>query len=347
MTFSYSCGPIGAQLPIFYTPGSANAAPGAIHLTPSGGLNFATTSPKRFAQVSFADIIFFIFLFIDISYLTSIIDNIIIYFYLIIFTRFNMNNIGVFLNNRTVSKHFLLADLPVRFGDWCLTPVRCLFDGNKVVVGFRNTSLSVDHEKEYSAKNEWSYKPKRNFLRVVASIVLLIPGLIIGSAFKGLGFLSQSIRTRHRLAVIHFTPVNLTIGSQNARLNLDAIKQKLLEFRTRNQYNQPTNLVVFAEEGTFINEDPGFISLNPQKIILDGARIIHAPSAIGRLDETLCGRGWDRRAVRNLTVVGDASADKTTFVTQWKVKSVNEAILDAPPKLSLFSFERLKRVYIV
>ncbi len=96
-----------------------------------------------------------------------------------------MNNIGIFLNNRSIDKGFFnISDAPVAFGDWCLTPVRCLFDGNKVTVSNKNGSLTVDHEKEY-ANSDFSWgKPKRNLLRVIASILFIIPGLIIGSAFN-------------------------------------------------------------------------------------------------------------------------------------------------------------------
>src|ERR1700722_17071013 len=195
-----------------------------------------------------------------------------------------MNNVSVFFNNRTFTKDsFSISDTPVVFGDWCLTPVRCLFDGNKVTVSNKDGSLTVDHEKEYATSGY-----RRNFLQVVASIVLIIPGLIIGSVFKGLGYLSQSTRKRHNLATQHYTPLDRTIGSPEARLNLEGLRQKLNQIRQVNNLNQPTkNLVIYAEEGTTINEDPGLISLQPQKIILVDARIVHQPSALGRLDEAL------------------------------------------------------------
>lgn len=117
-----------------------------------------------------------------------------------------MFDIHVFLNCRTVKKDSsTIWDIPVVYGDWCLTPVRCLFNGDKVEVFDMNQSIEVDIEKEYFSSTSFLQsnldKPKRNFLRVVASILLIIPGIIIGSLSKGLGYLSQSTRERHTLTV--------------------------------------------------------------------------------------------------------------------------------------------------
>lgn len=253
-----------------------------------------------------------------------------------------MNNIGIFLNNRIVDKkHFVLADLTVSLGNWCLSPVRCLFNGSKVSISYKNQILNIDHHKEYSNSSGYSYVlPKRNLIRVIASIVLIVPGLILGSAFKGLGYLSDTIRHRHQLAVRHFTPVHYTIGSPEKRLTLGEISQELKAYGQGNALNQPAKyIIVYAEEGTMIEQDPGFLNLNPQKIILVGARILHAPGLF-RLDDSLCDNGWDSCALRAIRLGGPVHPEDTTLVTQRKMASVQAAIQDAPPK-------NLKRVYIV
>lgn len=256
-----------------------------------------------------------------------------------------MNSVNVFLNNRIVIKNaFYISDIPIALGDWFLTPVRCLFDGNKVIFSVNNKdSITVDHEKEYYGWN----KPERNFLRVVASIIFIIPGIIIGSAFKGIGYLWEFNRVCHRLVIRHYTSVDHTIGAPENRLNLEAIKQQLSDLRQNNQLNQPTkNLIVYAEEGTAINEDPGIIGFDPQKTILVGARIVHQPSRVGRLDEALIRYGWEERGcVRKVSNTHEI--DNSTYVIQWKKKSVQAALDDVPARKSIFSTERYKRVYIV
>ena len=267
-----------------------------------------------------------------------------------------MHNISVFFNSRTVNKDsFGFADVPVAFGDWCLTPVRCLFNGNKVTVSTRDGIVQVDHEKEYAQENiEHAVynlygfgKPKRTYTRVILAIVFLVPGVIIGSAFKGLGYLAKPIRDRHNLAVQHFTPVTRTIGSQEGPLDIAGIIQKLAEQRRNNHLHQTTEtLIIYAQAGTQIKEDPGIRDFDPKKLILVGTQMIHGPSDSlgGCMDENL-DRTWENR--RRPGVMKDAVRVEGSFAVQWKVRSIEAAIKDVPPRRSFFSFERYKRIYVV
>ena len=251
-----------------------------------------------------------------------------------------MDHFTLFFNNRTLNTDSLsLTDLPVAFGDWILTPVRCLFNGNKVTVSTKNAIVTVDHEKEYyvNSARGW-HKPKRNFLRVVASIVLLMPCLLIGSFIKGLGYLSKSIRERHLLAIQHFIPVHRTIGPEGERLNLEQIKQRLNEQNQNNHLHQPTkSLIIYAQPGTRIKEDPGILALDPQKLILVGAWLVHGPSARGCLDEQL-DSSWEQRTILPFNV--------ESFAVQRQANSIAEALEDLPPRRSFFS-DRYKRIYIL
>lgn len=259
-----------------------------------------------------------------------------------------MGNLSIFFNHRITRREaFTLYDVPAALGDFFLTPVRCLFNGNKITISIKDQLITVTNEKEY-ASTRWDWqKPKRNFLRVIASIVLLAPGLILGSVIKGLGYLSKVIRARHKLTLLHYIPIDRTVGTDQNRLNLDQIKQQLEELRKNNWINQPTKtLIVYAQPNTQINTDPGFLALHPQKIILVGARIVHQPCAGNRLDDTLAGSSnWESRSFR--TIKNGTQANFGTFITQWQVNSVQDAIQDIPPKKSLFSSERYRRVYVV
>jgi hypothetical protein len=94
--------------------------------------------------------------------------------------------------------------------------------------------------------------------------VLLIPGLLIGSALKGASYLSDSIKQQHNWIVQHYTPVDRIVGSEEKRLDLTAIKERLEELAQHNPLAQPTkNLVIYAKDGTIISDDPGILKLKP------------------------------------------------------------------------------------
>ncbi len=99
-----------------------------------------------------------------------------------------MNSMCVFLSTKT--KHFSNErdtgtvyfhrnPLSTIIGDFCLTPIRYLFDGEIVKVTFnsKNEIVKAKDSKEFKVEN-------KSFLRTIASIILLAPGLIIGIAFK-------------------------------------------------------------------------------------------------------------------------------------------------------------------
>lgn len=158
--------------------------------------------------------------------------------------------------------------------------------------------------------------------------------------------MSQSICDRHNLTVQHYTPVDRTIGSAEARLDLEKIKQQLNEARQSNNLKRPTqNLIIYAEEGTEIKEDPGILHLNPKKLILIGAQLIHGPSLLGCLDENL-GSNWEKNKAGKISL-HDAEPVGGCFVVQWKVKSLAAALQDVPPRKSIFSLGRYNRIYVI
>ena len=269
-----------------------------------------------------------------------------------------MNHFAVFFNHRvhayTSSSNF--SDRSVKFGNWCLTPVRCLFDGNKIGIFYETRNHTVVSKllssKEYlNSTFNMSNRPKKNVWRVVASIILLIPGLIIGSAFKGLGYLSPSIRAYHQLVIRHYTPVDHIIGSEENRLNLSQIEAQLREIRENNLLTQPTrNVVIYAEEGTQIEKDPypGILDLDPKKLILIGAQLTRSPSSTSCLDMYMQSDSyWEQRHTPNRPKNATLLKECRTNTAQWKVESLAAAVRDTPPRISLFSFERYKRVYVV
>ena len=88
-------------------------------------------------------------------------------------------------------------------------------------------------------------------------------------------------------------------------------------------------LIIYGSGDVRLNDDPGIGRLNPKKLILVGARIVHDPCAGKRLDDTLAGREeWLSSSVRN--------APGYTFIKQETVSSVEEAMAHQPPSRGLF-----------
>lgn len=274
-----------------------------------------------------------------------------------------MGNFSVFLNDRIVNNNsYSSADLPVACGNFCLLPVRCLFKGHKVTIFTTNTptgtALNVRHETE----------SKRTFLRVIASILFLVPGLLLGCIFKGIGYLSPSIRENHKLSMqrpmpnpsentpdahpaadprprtAQYTPIN--VGSNEERLGLEGIEKALTDLRELQRGAvTPNALVIYAQPGTEFNTDPGFLYLKLDKVILVGARIIHDSCAGRRLDDALAtsDRNWESSFTRE----GSPTYFRyLTFVKQHPMASVDAALADVPPNIRGTS-ERYKRIYLV
>lgn len=256
------------------------------------------------------------------------------------------NHIGVFLNDRieNISEHESsrspndLLNKAVKFGNWCLTPVRYLCNGNKVTITYKKGGwVSGKHEKEYFQCEE---KTQR-FFKGIASLVLIIPGLIAGSLFKGLGYLSQPIREGHRLAVIHYAPTDIIIGSPENRLSLKEVEKEIIKESSNKTgygfYQWTKNLIVYLprDQPTHIMEDPGFMKLNPQRIILDGTRI------------SLCNL-FQKNLVQNNFETAVFGSCVNHFIVTKSVKSVDAALKRSswPFPLSLF-LSTYRQVYVV
>lgn len=265
-----------------------------------------------------------------------------------------MSGFSIFLNSKVVNGdgHFRCADIPKNLGDRLLTPIRYLFNGNEVTVTHGNrVPFEVSHKAIYERGNSRNLDDiKSLFVKVLAiilfailyfpallfkelaygeptfhetvlAIAFLVPGLILGSVFKGISFLSKSIREEHSLAVKHFTPIErLNVGKHNALLNIAGIANELAN---QNPLNQPVNaLVIFAQPGTVINTDPGIVRHKPKKLILVNAEITHHR---GGLDDQLAhDPDWDSHSYG---IVANGSR-----VIQTRVASLGAALLEKPSK---------------
>lgn len=126
------------------------------------------------------------------------------------------------------------------------------------------------------------------------------------------------------------------IGSPTHRLDEKGI-QESLQINSILRRENIDALVIFGHGSVEINDDPGIVALNPKKLILVGAKIIHGPShGFGsRLDDQLFRTNeWHSTSHR-----GDR---KNTYLHQIEVNTVEEAIAATPPVA-----ERPRAVYLV
>lgn len=254
-----------------------------------------------------------------------------------------MNNAGIFFNVCLEDSYSGLSDL----GNSFLTPVRYLFKGRSVKIIINdNLEPTMHHVRSYhktpghQSKSYPLHSLPKNFFKTVLAIVTLIPGLLLGTIFKGLSYLQKSTREEHLALKSHFTPQNVVIGTVDDALNLQQIENALRQI----PLNKKIDALVITGNQVEINTDPGISRLNPKKLILIGAKIVHKPG-INRLDEALLRKGswlWkDGRAFQKMQKV-----EENTFVTQIHVHTLEEALNHPLPRKPK-SLSRYHAVYVV
>lgn len=244
-----------------------------------------------------------------------------------------MNGACLFFNTQ-IKNSGLLATI----GDAGLAPLRDLLGGRTVeIVKNGDDAWEMHHVRSFHKNGEFNrstsnwklHSSPTSQIKTLAAIALLIPGLVL-SIFKALAYLFADMRQRHALAKEHFTPINRVIGSIAHPINTIQELRDALKREQNQPKHQPTNALVIHGNGQLaINEDPGILRLNPMKLILDGAQIVHRPSAIGRLDDAMWETGkWQVGATRIITV---ANIDATA-INDHGVASVKEALEVQAPR---------------
>lgn len=260
-----------------------------------------------------------------------------------------MNDLCIFLNTRVENSGALAW-----IGDKSLAPFRYLFHGKTIRVQPRtlDKEIEIHHvasfdkrgEGNYSSTN-WNLKSSSTgMIKTALSIVFLIPGFILGAAFKGLAYLFSDVRGNHALTKEHFTPVNRVIGSTfNPITTYEELRKELAAERKFNPKNQPTNALIIHGDGNLtINEDPGILQFNPMKLVLVGAQIVHRPSASGRLDDAMSRTGkWQVSAVR----VATSTNPDTSFTKSQSVNSIDDALKASAPRRNWTSSKRYHMIF--
>lgn len=259
-----------------------------------------------------------------------------------------MNSLCAFLNTRVEGSGALAW-----IGDKGLAPFRYLFNGKTIRVQPRESDqeIEIHHVASFHKRGDWNssrtnYSLKSSstgMIKAALSVVFLIPGLILGAAFKGLAYLSSDVREKHSLAKEHFTPVNREIGSvSNPITTIEELKRALDAERLSTPKNPPTNALIIHGGGKLaINEDPGILRFNPMKLVLEGAQIVHRPCATDRLDDEMSSTGKWQVSVRAVT----SSNPGNSAANSHSVNSVDEALRTSAPRRSWTSCKRYHMIF--
>jgi hypothetical protein len=155
-----------------------------------------------------------------------------------------MNDLNIFFNTTAVLEtSFMPSQFFIKCGDACFTPVRCLFNGNLVTISnLSSLTCSIKTDKEEFNKG------RKNPLTIAISIILLIPGVIIGSAFKGLGYLSSYTRKCHVLIRSHNRLTELLLQEQGPTSNPVEDSAPSVQPPIRDPYQDLRESIVAAQQ---------------------------------------------------------------------------------------------------
>jgi hypothetical protein len=174
-------------------------------------------------------------------------------------------------------------------GDTALTPVRYLFRGKSVWIEPDVTDESkiyVDHVASFhktgsrhSSKTEEELcSSSTGMFKTLIAIVCLIPGLIIGLAFKMSAYLFfDDIRKNHDFVKQHFTPIHRMIGTAEEPISsVVNLKNALQGACTSNTIHCPTSVLhihcnaTLTVDQNYYDVAEAILKLNPKKLILEG-----------------------------------------------------------------------------
>ena len=136
-------------------------------------------------------------------------------------------------------------------------------------------------------------------------------------------------------AVNYFFPMKaaelpvITIGSSSALVgSVDELT--LMLANAKKEPKEPCTLIIYGDSLQIV-QDPGILALNPIKLILVGAQIVHSTEA-GSLEQCMMNNGW---------------LGNTNELIVAKVRSVDEALKITIPPITNATIKPLFRAYTV
>jgi hypothetical protein len=176
-------------------------------------------------------------------------------------------------------------------------------------------------------------------IKAVCAVVFLVPGLFL-AIFKVFAYLFSDVQEQHRLLREHLTPIDREIGSVANPIETPEALQQALNTEFANDGERITHALIIRGKNLRINTEPGILRFNPLKLILNGATVVHAPSAVPRLDDEMSRTGkWE--GIAGLRVVDVGS------VTAAGPQTVAAALADTPPRREFVGCKRFHKIYYV
>ncbi len=257
-----------------------------------------------------------------------------------------MGDLCLFLNTEITSSGFLAG-----VGDLCLSPVRYWCYGNTVEINDNKVHHVQSYHEEAYHHSRTSYSLQSSgtsMLTAIATIILFVPGLFLGVIFKTFAYLYSEMQERHNLAKRHFIPIVRHLGTpENPIATEYELSVAVSAEKERTPHNPPTDAIVIHGRNLAINKEP-FMMLhdwNPMKLILEGARIVHQPCAVTRLDDAMAStRKWE---VANFREIRSHDEVDKSFAQAQTLPSLEEALADVPARRGWLTCKRWHRVYTI
>jgi hypothetical protein len=273
-----------------------------------------------------------------------------------------MNNFEVFFNTRLMNYQGITAWI----GDWGLTPVRYLFNGRDVAILSPDEMHHVAsfHAKGKENRSSTSYfmmwSEAKSMQKTLLAIVCLIPGLVL-SIFKLISYLFTEIREKHQIILDHFSPLkegaaeklvkhdfrtNREIGTKDEPItSTEQLAKELAHSRHLPSGDLVDALIIHGDGKLKIVTDPGILAINPLKLILEGAELLHPVSDERRLDDLMAeSEEWEISRWRTVTKeTHDCPNDGVK-----RVSTVQEALAAVAPRKrgAVCACERYRQVFV-
>ena len=149
-----------------------------------------------------------------LSHFFSKMEDGFIYFFMPVVTCYHLVCSNVFLNTAAQDAQGL-----EKVGDYALAPFRYLFGGS--------LAIPLDGEKGYDIRQYFDYH-EHLILKTAGAVISLPFSVVVGSAVKGIAFLSKDVRLRHRCILDSYHATYVISNNENYRsLAIDLGKTSL------------------------------------------------------------------------------------------------------------------------
>jgi hypothetical protein len=247
-----------------------------------------------------------------------------------------MINLCTFLNTR-IENSGSLAWL----GDKALTPVRYLFDGRTFRIDLKDQTIAIHRVASFakvgdlnsSRTNSELKSSSTGLVRTALAIVLIVPGFIIGIAFKGVSYLFTDVRRKHVLVRNDITPCVRSIGKRENPIKSEDELAKALTVELSN--SRPTDgLIIYGDGYLRIENENGILhDFNPMKLILEGAEIVPKSEDGCLFNEMDTSRKWQ---IRPGNEVDFRLPSYSRHLTIHPINSTKQALEVTAPNRSFF-----------